>query len=99
MRFLLVRKPAGRGVRLVIFLSGLLACAAAEPPIDTRYLRDHAETRGFMLGRPGKVLPTPDGTAVVFLRAEPRLPTMRLFEFDVATGRTIALLAPEQLLR
>ena len=27
---------------------------AAEPTVDTRYLRDYAETRGFMLGRPAK---------------------------------------------
>ena len=30
-------------------------------PVDTRFLRDYAETRGFMLGRPVKAKPTPDG--------------------------------------
>jgi dipeptidyl-peptidase-4 len=66
--------------------------------LDTSYLRDHAETRGFMLGRPTGARPTPDGKAVLFLRAQARVPTLRLYEFDVATGRTRELLTPEQVL-
>src|SRR6195256_2413379 len=68
-------------------------------PLDSRYLRDHAETRGFMLGRPVQARPTPDGKAVLFLRAQARLPTLRLYDFDVATRRTRALLTPEQFLK
>lgn len=63
------------------------------------YLRDHALTRGFMLGRPNRAKPTPDGKAVLFLRAEPRVPKMQLYEFDVATKQTRLLLSPEQLLK
>jgi dipeptidyl-peptidase-4 len=63
------------------------------------YLRDHALTRGFMLGRPVKAKPTPDGRAVLFLRAEPRVPKLQLYEFDVATKQTRLLLSPEQLLK
>jgi dipeptidyl-peptidase-4 len=72
---------------------------AKEPALDTRYLREHAETRGFMLGRPTRAKPTPDGKAVLFLRSEPRVPTLRLFEFDVATAETRELLSPEQILK
>src|SRR5215475_8418558 len=72
---------------------------AKEPPLDTSYLRCHAETRGFMLGRPVRPKPTPDGKAVLFLRAEARVPKLRLYEFDVATGRTRELLTPEQVLK
>jgi dipeptidyl-peptidase-4 len=68
------------------------------PPIDARYLRDHAETRGFMLGRPTKARPTPDGKAVLFLRSQPRRAKLELYEFDVATAKTRLLLTPEQLL-
>jgi dipeptidyl-peptidase-4 len=68
-------------------------------PLDSRYLRDHAETRGFMLGRPVKAKPTPDGKAVLFLRSEPRKPKLGLFEFDVASGKTRELLTPEKLLK
>src|SRR5436309_6406087 len=72
---------------------------AKEKPLDTSYLRAHAETRGFMLGRPVKARPTPDGKAVLFLRAQARIPKLSLFEFDVATGKTRELLTPEQVLR
>jgi dipeptidyl-peptidase-4 len=68
-------------------------------PPDTRYLRDHAETRGFMLGRPVGAKPTPDGKAVLFLRAQARVPKLRLYEFDVASGKTRELLTPEQVLK
>jgi dipeptidyl-peptidase-4 len=66
--------------------------------LDTSYLKDHAETRGFMLGRPARAKPTPDGKAVLFLRAQPRVARLRLYEFDVATGKTRELLTPEELL-
>jgi dipeptidyl-peptidase-4 len=70
-----------------------------DAPLDTRYLRTHAETRGFMLGRPTKAKPTPDGKAVLFLRAEARVPKLRLYEFDVASGKTRELLTPQQVLK
>src|SRR5438067_12400970 len=70
-----------------------------DTPLDTSYLRNHAETRGFLLGRPVKPKPTPDGKAVLFLRAQPRVAKLRLYEFDVATGKTRELLTPEQVLK
>src|SRR5919204_6998797 len=72
---------------------------AKDAPLDTRYLRDHAQTRGFMLGRPTGAKPTPDGKAVLFLRAQARVPQLRLYEFDVATGKTRELLTPETVLK
>ncbi|HEX5268844.1 MAG TPA: DPP IV N-terminal domain-containing protein [Gemmataceae bacterium] len=66
--------------------------------MDTSYLKDHAETRGFMLGRPARPKLTPDGKAVLFLRARPRVARLRLYEFDVATGKTRELVTPEELL-
>jgi dipeptidyl-peptidase-4 len=68
-------------------------------PLDASYLRDHAQTRGFMLGRPSKAQPTPDGNAVLFLRSGPRSAKQALFEFDVATGKTREWLTPETLLK
>lgn len=70
-----------------------------ETPLDLKYLRDYAETRGFMLGRPAQPKPTPDGKAVLFLRAQPRVPKLSLYEFDVATRRTRELMTPEKLLK
>src|SRR5829696_4333794 len=78
----------------------LLATApAAEPVVNNpEFLRDYAATRGFMLGRPVKPQPTPDGTAVLFLRSEARSPKQSLYEFDVATKQTRELLSPAKLL-
>ncbi len=94
-----------RHTLLAALLSGFLslptAAPAAEPkdaPLDTTYLKDHAETRGFMLGRPARAKLTPDGQAVLFLRAQPRVARLRLYEFDVASGKTRELLTPEELL-
>src|SRR5688572_17612735 len=65
----------------------LNAASARERPqlSNTQYLRDHAETRAFMLGRPGKAIPTPDGKAVLFVRAQARVPKLELYKFAVAT--------------
>lgn len=63
------------------------------------YLQLHAKTRGFQLGRPQKAIPTPDGKHVLFLRATADSPEMRLYEFDVATGKSRELLTPAQLLK
>ncbi len=76
-----------------------LARAASADQGDT-FLRDYAETRGFALGRPVNPTPTPDGTAVLFLRARSaREPSQELYEFNVATGETRRLLSPDDALR
>src|SRR5438876_5450651 len=75
------------------------ASAIAQPAIDTSYLRTHAQTRGFMLGRPSRPTPTKDGKSILFLRSQPRVAKLGLFEFDVASGNTRELLTPAQLLK
>src|SRR3984893_12464189 len=79
--------------------SPLSAQSVQDLSLDTQYLRDHAETRGFMLGRPMRPYPTPDGKAVLFLRSGPRSAKLGLFEFDLATKNTRELLTPEQVLK
>ncbi|MCI0541500.1 MAG: hypothetical protein L0Z50_40390, partial [Verrucomicrobiales bacterium] len=69
-----------------------------EKPLDNAFLRDYAATRGFMLGRPSKAQPTPDGRSILFLRAQPRVPRLSLYEFSVESGQTRELLAPEKVL-
>lgn len=85
------------------FLSGPAAArelqTVKDRPLDASYLRRHAETRGFMLGRPVQPQPTPDGKAVLFLRSQPRQAQLRLYEFDLASGKTRELLTPEMVLR
>ena len=87
---------------LAVVLASTACGRAADPPkapVDTSFLKEFAETRGFMLGRPQKPKFTPDGKAVLFLRAEAKSPKMKLFEFDVATGKTRELLSPDMLLK
>src|SRR4029078_12125630 len=73
--------------------------AAPGKPLDTTLLKQYAETRAFMLGRPQKPKFPPDGKTVLFLRADPKAPKMKLFEFEVATGKTKEVLSPEALLK
>ncbi len=84
-----------------------LSCAALAPaadpnppkPVDTSFLKKFAETRRFMLGRPQNPKVSPDGKSVLFLRAEADKPTLKLFEFDVASGQSKELLSPATLLK
>jgi dipeptidyl-peptidase-4 len=62
------------------------------------FLRAFAETRGYLLGRPTRVQPTPDGRAVLFLRSPARSPEHGLFELDVASGQTRIVVTPAALL-
>jgi dipeptidyl-peptidase 4 len=84
---------------LLILAAGARAADPRNAPVDTTFLKEFAETRGYMLGRPQKPKFTPDGKSVLFLRADPKSPKMKLFEFDVATGKTKQLLSPEMLLQ
>jgi dipeptidyl-peptidase-4 len=78
-------------------LSLLLAVTPAAGP-DPSFLRSFGETRGFLLGRPTGIKPTPAGDAVLFLRSAPRQGTLALYELTVATGQTRELVTPAQLL-
>jgi dipeptidyl-peptidase-4 len=84
-------------------LAGLLMTAAAlaadRTPLGPEYLRQHALTRGFLLGRPVKPKPTPDGKSVLFLRGEARSPKLKLYEFDLASQQTRELLSPDTILK
>jgi dipeptidyl-peptidase-4 len=67
-------------------------------PPHPGFLRDFAETRGYMLGRPSRVLPTPDGRAVVFLRSPARSPEQGLYELELASGVERVLVTPAEVL-
>lgn len=87
-------------LRVLVFLLSATLASAAEiaDNANLQYFRDLAETRNYTLGRPVSPKLTPDGASVVFLRAGPRNPVLRLYEFDIATGAERELLTPEQLL-
>ncbi|MBN9521355.1 S9 family peptidase [bacterium] len=69
------------------------------PPVDTSFLKQYAETRGFLLGRPTKPKVTPDGKHVLFLRADPATKRQSLFEFELATAKTREVLSADTILR
>lgn len=81
------------GASLLSTLAG-----AAEESASLKHFRDLAETRNFTLGRPVSPKITPDGQTVIFLRAMPREPVLRLYELDLGSGRERELLTPAQLL-
>lgn len=83
----------------LILTTLLRADPAVDKPLDAAFLRLYSETRGFTLGRPVAVKPTPDGKHVLFLRSPANSPKRSLFEFDTATGKTRELLTPEVLLK
>jgi dipeptidyl-peptidase-4 len=88
-----------RAPRFALALAAVVASALpAADDASLKYFRDLAETRNYTLGRPVSPRITPDGKHVVFLRALPRNPTLRLFEVELASGRERELLTPERLL-
>src|SRR5207302_6866872 len=78
--------------------AALAAGAAISPDRDLEFLRSYTQTRGWALGKPTRITVLPDGSAVLFLRAQPRKAENRLFRFDVATGQVRELVTPEQVL-
>ncbi|HEX8535931.1 MAG TPA: DPP IV N-terminal domain-containing protein [Cystobacter sp.] len=95
-------------MRLLLAAALLVSCAPAltqHPPTkpmpsapDT-FLRDYAETRRVMSGRPVAARITPDEKTVLFLRGQPRAPIQTLFAFDVASGEAREVLTPESILK
>src|SRR5262249_7517210 len=87
----------------LLALAAALAAAPeavmAQKQLDTTFLKDYSQTRGFMLGRPVRPKVAPDGKTVLFLRAKPRVAKMSLYELDVATGKARELLTPEAVLK
>src|SRR5256714_1703099 len=86
--------------RFTLFTLLASSLFAAEPEsADLRYFRELIETRNYSLGQPVSPQITPDGKAVVFLRAGARDPVMRLYEVSVADGKLREILTPDRLLQ
>lgn len=86
-------------VTLLIAMAIPVGRAERPVPLDTQFIRDHVETRGFRSGRPVSITVAPDGNSVFFLRAGPRSAKQALYEFTLATGETRELLTGEALAR
>ena len=77
----------------------VMTVLAMSPSPDATFLKDYAETRRFMAGRPVGAKVTPDEKSVLFLRSAPHDARQTLYELDVATGETKELLTPETVLK
>jgi dipeptidyl-peptidase-4 len=86
--------------RSTVALTAFIAMPAFAESADTdHYLQTWAETQNFSLGQPIEAMPTADGKSVIFLRSDSsRDRTTGLYRFDVASGQTEKLAAPEKLL-
>ena len=73
--------------------------AAITPKLDEAIVRALAETHAYRSGMPQSPLVTPDGRAVLFLRAEARKPAQALYKLDLATNRLLRLSAPEEVFK
>lgn len=72
----------------------------ASPATDAPpFLREYAETRRFLAGRPVSVRVTPDGKSALFLRSGAKDPRQTLFELDLTTGQEKELLTPDAVLK
>lgn len=67
--------------------------------LGPEFLREYAETRGYLHGRPAKIKFTPDNGAVLFLRSEAKNGRLSLYQFDLAKKETKLLLSPEEVLK
>ncbi|MEW5742240.1 MAG: DPP IV N-terminal domain-containing protein [Myxococcota bacterium] len=76
----------------------LMSMIAASTVSDVEFLREYAETRRYLAGRPVSVKVTADSSAALFLRSEAKDNRQMLFELDLATGQTKEWLTPEKLL-
>jgi dipeptidyl-peptidase 4 len=90
-----------RAIAAMLLTAAVVPAADPTPgkSVDTTFLKQYAETRGFTLGRPQKPKISPDGKTVLFLRSDPSAPKLKLFEFEVSTAQTKELLSPEALLK
>src|SRR6478752_4279356 len=80
-------------------LAMTLLAATSTPTSQDNFLREFAETRRYLAGRPTNANFTPDGKSVLFLRATQKDPRQLLYELDLASGQTKELLTPESLLK
>src|SRR3954466_14560324 len=77
----------------------VLAMTLLAATAQDSFLREFAETRRYLAGRPTNAQLTADGKSVLFLRATQKDPRQLLYELDVTSGQTKELLTPETLLK
>src|SRR2546430_16871759 len=77
----------------------VLAMTPLAATANEQFLREFAETRRYLAGRPTNAHLTPDSRSVLFLRATQKDPRQLLYELELATGQARELLTPESPLK
>src|SRR5690242_2880767 len=90
------REVEGRAAMTLLAITVLTAMSSS--PSDD-FLREFAETRRYLAGRPVNTQLTPDGKTALFLRATQTDPRQRLVALDLVSGKMSELLTPESLLK
>ncbi len=88
-------------VGLGLGVAGAVSPASGAPPTreeDLAFLTELVATRKYTLGQPVKPTLLPDGSQVLFLRAEPTRPVQTLYAFDVAAGKERVLISADTIL-
>jgi dipeptidyl-peptidase-4 len=80
-------------------MKALAMTLLAATSTEGNFLREFAETRRYLAGRPTNAQLTPDSKSVLFLRAAQKDPRQLLYELDLASGEARELLTPESLLK
>lgn len=89
---------------IVILIPAIVLAADAEsrdvssPAANEDFLRQYAETYRFSLGRPRSAQMVSNGSAVLFLRSQPRSFVHDLYEFDCQSQTERVLLTASQIL-
>ena len=84
-------------LRLLAFLACTLTAAAQPPQLQyPEFLKEYAQSRGYLLGRPVKPKVTPQGR-ILFLRSPANSRTQSLYEWR--QGKAQLLLSPETILK
>lgn len=77
-----------------------MSAGAASVPNTAQVSKAFAElarTRNYTSGSPQSAVPLNDGRTVLYLRSNPDDATLRLYAFDIATGKSREVIAPEAL--
>ena len=77
----------------------LVPAPAMTAPLDRAFIRTLSVTHNFRLGMPNHCTVTADGSAVLFLRSEPRDVKQSLYKVDVKSGDERLLASADQVLK
>jgi len=77
----------------------VMPAAVPVAKLDENIVRALAETHAYRSGTPQSPVVTPDGRAVLFLRAEARKPAQALYKLDIGTSHLTRLCAPDEVFK